>query len=254
MVLNIIRAVRNDDGSCFFIDAPEMLKFAEEKVRRPLFAVVLRLIVQSSSNERSKEVVRNLFGGLQVFSNPLSNELIPLTNTDYEDDVHLEDVLLRQSRRSGMLLNSDELLGFVHFPSPSLQSSKLKRDSRKTQPVPLIATGHSFVIGNNLHHNVPKEASLSIEQRLRHIHIIGKTGTGKSTLLVNMIRQDIEAGMGVAVLDPHGDLIDRIVERIPENRIKDIILFDPSNTEYPVGFNILEAHSDMEQTVLSSDL
>jgi hypothetical protein len=135
-----------------------------------------------------------------------------------------------------------------------MRSSKLKRDSRKTQPVPVIATGHSFVIGSNVHHNVSKEASLSIEQRLRHIHIIGKTGTGKSTLLVNMIRQDIEAGRGVAVLDPHGDLIDRIVERIPENRVKDVILFDPSNTEYPVGFNILEAHSDMEQTVLSSDL
>jgi len=251
---NIMRAVRNDDGSCFFIDAPEMLKFAEEKVRRPLFAIVFRLMGQSSSDERTKEIVRNLFGGLQVFSNPLSNELIPLTNTDYKDDLHIEDVLLRQSHRSGMLLNSDELLGLVHFPSPTLHSSKLKRDSRKTQPVPSIVTGHSFVIGNNFYRNIGKEASLSIEQRLRHIHIIGKTGTGKSTLLVNMIRQDIEAGRGVAVLDPHGDLIDRIVERIPENRINDVILFDPSDTEYPVGFNILEAHSEMEQIVLSSDL
>ena len=88
---SVMRAVRNDDGSCFFIDAPEMLRFAEEKVRRPIFAVVLRLIgCKSSSNERSKEIVRNLFGSLQVFSNPLSNELIPLTNTDYEDDVHLK--------------------------------------------------------------------------------------------------------------------------------------------------------------------
>jgi hypothetical protein len=251
---NIMRAVRNDDGSCFFIDAPEMLKFAEEKVRRPIYSVVLRLMGQSSSDERTKEIVRNLFGGLQVFSNPLSNELIPLTNTDYKDDLHLEDVLRRQSHRSGMLLNSDELLGLVHFPSPTLHSSKLKRESRKTQPVPVIATGHSFVIGNNVHHNVSKEASLSIEQRIRHIHIIGKTGTGKSTLLVNMIRQDIEAGRGVTVLDPHGDLIDRIVERIPENRVKDVILFDPSDTEYPVGFNILEAHSEIEQRVLSSDL
>ena len=157
---NIMRAVRNDDGSCFFIDAPEMLRFAEEKVSRPLFAVVIRLMAQSSSNERTKEIVRNLFGGLQVFSNPLSNELIPLTNNDYENNVHLEDVVLRQSHRSGMLLNSDELLGLVHFPSPSLQSSKLKRESRKTQPFLSIATGHSFVIGNNVHHNVSKRSVL----------------------------------------------------------------------------------------------
>lgn len=251
---NIMHAIRNYDGSCFFFDAPEMLDLSEEKVKWPLFAVVLRLIGKSSSGERAKEIVRNLFSGLHSFSNPMSNELIPLTNDEYGDDVHFEDVILRQSHRSGMLLNSDELLGFVHFPSASLQSEKLKRDSRKTHPVPAIASGHSFIIGNNLHHNVSKEASLSTEQRLRHVHIIGKTGTGKSTLLVNMIRQDIEAGRGVAVLDPHGDLIDRIIERMPENRIKDVILFDPGDTEYPVGFNILEAHSEIEQRVLSSDL
>jgi hypothetical protein len=251
---NIMHAVRNYDGSCFFFDAPEMLPLAEDKIRRPLFAVVLRLIGQSLSYERSKEIVRNLFSGLHAFSNPLSNELIPLSNDGYDDSLHFEDVVFRQSHRSGMLLNSDELLGFVHFPSSSIRSSKLKRDSRKTHPVPAIASGHSFVIGKNIHHNVSNEVSLSNEQRLRHIHIIGKTGTGKSTLLINMIRQDIEEGRGVAVLDPHGDLIDRIIERIPENRIKDVILFDPGDTGYPVGFNILEAHSEIEQRVLSSDL
>ena len=158
---NIMHAVRNYDGSCFFFDAPEMLDLSEEKVKRPLFAVVLRLIGKSSSGERAKEIVRNLYSGLHAFSNPLSNELIPLTNNEYGDDVHLEDVILRQSHRSGMLLNSDELLGLIHFPSSSLQSSKLNRDSRKTHPLPAIAVGHTFVIGNNIHHNVSNEVSLS---------------------------------------------------------------------------------------------
>ena len=114
--------------------------------------------------------------------------------------------------------------------------------------------GGAFVLGENLDRDLKTKVSLSVEQRLRHIHVIGKTGTGKSTLLLNMIKQDIEAGRGVAVLDPHGDLVEKIEELIPERRLDDVILFDPSDTEYPVGFNILEAHSDIEQTVLSSDL
>ena len=73
-------------------------------------------------------------------------------------------------------------------------------------------------------------------------------------MLFNLIRQDIEKGKGVAVLDPHGDLIDRICGIIPESRIKDVVLVDPSDSEYSVGFNILSAHSDLEKNLLASDL
>ncbi len=98
------------------------------------------------------------------------------------------------------------------------------------------------------------EVRLNSDERVRHSHIIGASGTGKSTLLFNLISQDIENGQGVAVLDPHGDLIDRILGSIPEHRIEDVVLVDPSDEEYSVGFNILSAHSDLEKNLLSSDL
>ena len=93
---------------------------------------------------------------------------------------------------------------------------------------------------------------LTPEQRVYHTHIIGATGTGKSTLLFNLIRQDLESGQGVAVLDPHGDLVDKILGIIPPDRIQDVVLVDPSDEEYSVGFNILSAHSDHEKTLLST--
>src|SRR5688572_20012868 len=86
------------------------------------------------------------------------------------------------------------------------------------------------------------------------MHVLGAPGTGKSTLLLNSIVQDILAGEGVAVLDPHGDLVEKVIGYIPTWRIPDVILFDPSDEEYPVGFNILAAHSDLERTLLASDL
>jgi hypothetical protein len=86
------------------------------------------------------------------------------------------------------------------------------------------------------------------------MHLIGASGTGKSTLLFNLIAQDIEHGEGIAVLDPHGDLVDRILGIIPQERIDDVVLIDPSDEEYSVGFNFLSAHSDLEKNLLASDL
>ena len=82
---SILRAVRNNDGSSFFIDAPEMVRLAERKVDRPLFSVILRLVGQSPSSERAWDIVRDLYAGLHPFTDPTSNELIPLTNDDYDD-------------------------------------------------------------------------------------------------------------------------------------------------------------------------
>ncbi|MBK9631946.1 MAG: type IV secretion system DNA-binding domain-containing protein [Saprospiraceae bacterium] len=96
--------------------------------------------------------------------------------------------------------------------------------------------------------------TLSDQHRLRHMHVIGVTGTGKSSLLLKLIIQDVNQDRGIAVLDPHGDLIDEIIKNIPENRLKDVILVDPSDSEYPIGLNLLSAYTDPEKIILSSDL
>jgi hypothetical protein len=253
-VPSIMRAVTDYEGKSFFADAPEMVTLAQEKISRPLFAVVVRIVAQSGNQARSADVARNLIGSLGTLSSPDRNAFIPLANDGYDDATHLHDALLRQTHRSGMLLNSEELSALIHLPSAAIRSPKLRGEYRKTKAAPLIAAGHDFIIGENVHQGIATQVSLSREQRLRHIHVIGATGTGKSTLLLRMILQDVEQGSGCAVLDPHGDLIDRILERVPERRFEDVVLFDPADTEYPVGFNILQARSEVEKNVLASDL
>src|SRR5262245_18455453 len=152
-----------------------------------------------------------------------------------------------------MLLNSDELISLVHLPSESVRAPKLKRETKKTKVAPAIAQGNSLVLGENIHARKTVTVSISADQRTRHMYVIGASGTGKSTLLLNCIIQDIERGEGIGILDPHGDLIDQVLGRIPESRIPDVVLLDPSDREYPVGFNILSAHSELEKNLLSSD-
>jgi Type IV secretion-system coupling protein DNA-binding domain len=88
--------------------------------------------------------------------------------------------------------------------------------------------------------NQRKIFGIKVDDRRRHIYIVGKTGTGKTTLMKNMMIADIKAGKGVAVLDPHGEFADSLVDYIPEERISDVIYFDPSDMEYPIAFNPME--------------
>ena len=113
-------------------------------------------------------------------------------------------------------------------------------------PAPAAALPEDGIeIGLGFHSGAQKPivVRLSDKERTKHTYIVGKTGTGKSTLLSRMIEQDIQRGSGVCVIDPHGDLVDTVIGKIPENRIPDVILLDPSIGERPFGLNLLEFNS-----------
>jgi hypothetical protein len=252
---SIVNSVTHADGKPFFVNSPELVGAAENKVASPLYAAVVRIMGRTASRARSHEIARDLAGALRVFGNPQGNTLIPLHNEDYPFEEHLADVIARQSRRSGMILNSDELVGFVHLPSSAVRSAALLRDTGRTKAAPaIVREPPGVVIGDNEHNGETVPVFLTADQRVRHTHIIGNSGCGKSSLLLNLIRQDIENGDGVAVLDPHGDLIDQILTLIPTDRIYDVVVVNPSDVEFPIGFNILQAHSEEEKNLLASDL
>jgi hypothetical protein len=251
---SVSRAVTDWEGHSFFEDAPEMLALARQKIEHSLFAATVRIAAESPEPLRAQNLVRAIGAALTPFANPGSNELIPLSNRDYDFDLHEEDLLLRRTHRCGMILNSAELASLVHPPSASVRAERLARETKKTKAAPSMAHSHELILGENVHHGKTALVGVSREQRLRHMHIVGATGTGKSTLLVNLIAQDIAHGEGVGVIDPHGDLVEEILGRVPQKRWGDVVLFDPADADYPVGFNILFANSELEKTILISDL
>jgi len=251
---SVLRSVTYADGTPLFDGFRDFVKQAKSKLSRPLFATVLRVACRSPARSRCFDLARRIVGALRPLNNPEGNELIPLDNEGYDEEEHEEDLLLRRSRRGGMLLSSEELISLVHLPSASIRLPKLRGQLRKTKAAPATVAGHSCFLGHNHHAGESRPVTLSAEQRSKHVHVVGASGTGKSTFLLNLIIQDIRRGDGVAVLDPHGDLIDAVLDRIPEERAEDVIIFDPGDEEYPVGFNILTARTELEKTLLSSDL
>lgn len=239
-----LRAVTTSDGGPFFADDRDLVAATRLKVARPLYAVAVRIAARSASKDRTRELLRSLAGAVALFGQPQGNRLMPLQAAGAGEAL-VEQVTTRVSCRSGMLLNSDELVALAHLPSTAV---------RVTRPAPALVREPGLRLGDNEHEGETVPVHLQVEHRLRHTHLIGASGTGKSTLLLQMIAQDIAAGRGVAVVDPHGDLIDHVLAAVPEERAGDVILFDPADDEFPLGFNILSAHSHHEQTLLASDL
>lgn len=251
---SILRSVTGGDGKAFFENAPEMVPLAKEKISAPLFAVNVRLFIQGGNPSFMAQLSRQITHTISESTRSPYNKLIPLSFEGYDQESLAEDLLNRKSHRLGMLLNAKELLSLIHFPSPRIQSKKLRHIATRTKEAPSIYEGHPFSLGYNVHNGNEKEVTVPSSLRLRHTHIIGSTGTGKSTALLSQVIQDMYFGNGVAVLDPHGDLVEAILPYVPEERMKDVIIIDASDADFPIGFNILSAHSEMEKELLSSDL
>ena len=274
---NIRRSVSRG-GKSRFSDFPHFPDLAQEKTAQPLFAAVVRLAAFADSVASSIQLANRLAYALIVGTKSSHNSLSILEHPPlFEDEtdqlihetdvllgkaepieppwmIHLSDMFKRQTRRSGMLLNSTELGALIRLPERSVQLSKLRQAPQTAKAVPAAAVGHPYVIGINEHQGTSTSVALSVAHRLRHIHIIGATGTGKSTLLERLFLQDVEQGNGCMLLDPHGDLVENIISRIPASRHSDVVVIDPSDITNPVGLNPLGAPTPIEQIVLTSDL
>jgi hypothetical protein len=158
------------------------------------------------------------------------------------------------------ILNTEELATIFHLPISSVDIPNIQIITSKSLPPPLKLPEYKgddtlvTPIGETNYRTNRKPFGLKKEDRRRHMYIIGKTGMGKSTLLENMICSDIKSGKGVAVIDPHGDLAEKALTFVPANRFNDVILFDPSDTDFPIAFNMLENVNPEHRSLIASGL
>jgi hypothetical protein len=146
--------------------------------------------------------------------------------------------------RHMIVLNSEELATIFHFPNKTVETHHINWLKAKSAPAPAQIPTEGLFIGTSTYRGQRKQIYMANPDRQRHMYIVGKTGTGKSEFLKDMILQDIKAGKGVAVLDPHGELVEDLMQLIPAARAEDVIYFNPSDTERPMGLNIMEADTE----------
>lgn len=150
--------------------------------------------------------------------------------------------------------STEELANFAHFPGKEVATDLLETASMKSKLPPESYTKDGIRIGTSEARGQTKPVCIPLSVRDRHLYIVGKSGTGKSTLIYNAIAQDIYNGSGVAVIDPHGDLVEDVLRCIPEERVEDTIYFNAADKQFPIGLNMFNAETEDEIGLLADDL
>ena len=215
------------------------------KMRYPTFETLIRVIASSASEPRSQAIMGGIVSSFSQFNSPELNGF--KVNTLKEPKKLVIDYTFRffPVRIKNNILNSVELASIFHLPEQNaIPTSSVERQLVKQVDGPAKLATEGLFLGTNEYRGNKKPIYLQEKDRRRHMYVIGQTGMGKSVFLENLAFQDMCDGRGFAFIDPHGDAVEALLKRVPEERIDDVIYFDPADIEHPVGMNMFEFTSE----------
>lgn len=246
----------------------EIAKQIGEKAGHVPFDSIIRIMGSAKTKARATEITNNVALALNLFKDPQMNwfqtrRIIPIDSinnriTKFNFDRRLLYTKIGFIGEKLSVLDAQELASIFHFPSSRFNYAPIINWLKyKILPAPvdvpiLVDPKDGVTLGHNVHRGEKKLVAILRKDRTRHQYCIGKSGSGKSAFLSWMARQDMANGDGVCVVDPHGDLIEELVQFVPKERAKDVIVFNPADTERPMGLNILEAQTPEEMDLASS--
>lgn len=212
-----------------------------EKTRYPAYEILIRVVISSNTAARSQVLLKNVIAAFSLFDSPRNNGFkFSLTRNVEEMTTAYIMRFFPQEIRSN-ILNSVEMATLFHLPgSSAIPTSQVKRQMSKQVDGPTDVLDEGLLIGYNEFRGVKKPIRIGAKDRRRHVYIIGQTGVGKSVLQENMAYQDMMDGRGFAFIDPHGDLVESLLGKVPKERVEDIIYFNPSDMANPIGLNMFE--------------
>ena len=239
----------------------EYSKALDEKGSNPGYHTVIRVVTSAGSHARAESIMESVVAAFSQFGSPHGNEFH--VQHHIRDQKSIIQRFIRRNPRRGflewfaghrMLLGTAELTSFFHLPNIKYNKVEtIKWQNFKMAPAPKNLPNEGLFLGTNFYRGDKRKVYMKNEDRFRHFYIIGQTGTGKSSIIQMMARQDLHAGKGLCVIDPHGSLIDDLLPYIPRSRADDVIYFNPSDMERPMGLNLLEGKTPEERDLIALD-
>ena len=232
----------------------EEIQAIEDKTKYPGYEVLTRVITSSSTATKSQAILQSIVSAFSLFDSPRYNGFKFNMTTDVDELITAYIFRFFPQSTNKNILNSVELSTIFHLPDQnSIPTGKVERQRIRQVDGPTEPMREGLLIGVNEFRGIEKQIRLGVEDRRRHTYIIGQTGMGKSKFLENLAYQDIMEGRGFCFIDPHGDSVEELLGMIPQSRMDDVIYFDPSDTENPLGFNIFEIESPEDMDFVISE-
>jgi len=236
-----------DPEKAKFSVAAKTLEAIENKVSKPGFETSIRFVVVSDNEESAKAHLNNINSAFSQFNSDLngfSSRTVRRKGAFIEDFIYRYQPMFNIMGNRRSVLNSEELATIYHFPNKLVTTPHIHWLYSKTAPAPSEIPSEGTYLGMSAYRGVKRPVYITNSDRMRHIYIIGATGTGKTELLKDLIMQDIKKGYGLCFMDPHGDAVEDLLKLIPPERAEDVIYFNPGDSDRPMGLNLLEAKTE----------
>lgn len=233
---------------------PKTMEAVDNKVSKSGFETTVRIVVCSNDKTSAKAHLANIRASFEQFNGDLNGfkgKKVRFKGAFMTDFIYRYQPMLWWGGKT--ILNTEELASVYHFPNKTVETPHIFWLNAKRAPAPAGIPDHGLYLGKSVYRGVTRPVYISDLDRERHMYIIGRTGVGKTQLLKTMILQDIRAGRGVAIIDPH-DLAEDILGYIPPERAEDVVFFDPSDPERPMGLNMIDARTEQERHLVASSI
>ena len=225
-----------DPEKASFKTSPQDMEAIDQKIGKPGFLTSVRVVCVAPSEGQAKSNLSNLKGAFAQYSNDLNS--FSGKKIRFKKGFMVDFVYRYQSMfGNNSVLSSDELATIWHMPNNTIQTPHIYWLNAKSAPASGGFPSSGLWLGRSIYRGQTRNIFMSEADRMRHMYIIGRTGTGKTELLKQMIIQDMRAGNGLCFLEPHGDGIEELLEMVPPERAEDVVVFDPADQERPIGFN-----------------
>lgn len=251
-IIKAFKTSSNDSNYRLSPSEEELLKAIEEKNSRVGFEVNIRIVVSAASESVAKMKLGNIANAFTQYATTNGNKFT--AGSISSSNQLIEDFIYRRFKGKGFIMSTREMASLWHLPLPTTETPNIRWLAARKSAPPSDMPKEGVVLGNVKYRGKETLVRIKRADRRRHMYIIGKSGSGKSVMLTQMAIQDIQNGEGIGVIDPHGDLVEDIASHIPKERADDVVWFDPSDTERPMGLNLLEAENDDERDYAAGEM
>ncbi len=232
----------------------EMVKSMEEKMSHGGLEITIRLISSATHKEQAELNLENIINSFSQYNIYRYGNSFAAAIPRRPKKIIRESIYRSFHEGYYMVANTEEMASFWHMPTPATETPHINWLTARKAPPPSNMPKEGIILGRALYRGEETVVKMERADRRRHLYTMGKSGSGKSVFIQNLAVQDIINGEGVCVVDPHGDFVEYVLQHVPKERAEDVIYFNPSDIEMPIGLNMLEVRSEEQKDFATQEM
>ncbi|MFA6547430.1 MAG: type IV secretion system DNA-binding domain-containing protein [Candidatus Magasanikbacteria bacterium] len=232
----------------------EMVKSMEEKISHGGLELTVRMVSSADNKEVAQRNLENMVNSFSQYNIYRYGNSFAAAVPRNQNKLIRDSIYRSMDTKRYMVVNTEELAGLWHLPIPNTETPHINWLGARKAPPPVNMPTEGIVLGRAVYRGEETIVRMTRDDRRRHLYTIGKSGSGKSVFIQNLAIQDVQNGEGVCIVDPHGDFAEYVLQHVPKERADDVIYFNPSDTDRPIGLNMLEVKTEEQKDFATQEM